>query len=94
MFYRDLVDVSPESIILLFSVAKSEEDLGLANRVMVKFEGSDTGVGLWKCVRDGGACVHISAARKSMSGTFIQDEDDDQEIDDGDGCGSQEDVSE
>ncbi|KIK54147.1 hypothetical protein GYMLUDRAFT_249751 [Collybiopsis luxurians FD-317 M1] len=58
-----------------FSIAKLNDELGMAHRAMVSYEASIGGDGVWKCAKDGSACIHISVARKSMRGVFLDDDD-------------------
>ncbi|KIK55616.1 hypothetical protein GYMLUDRAFT_62384 [Collybiopsis luxurians FD-317 M1] len=61
-----MVDLGSTLAVHHFSVAKSDEELGLAHRAMVKYEGSDSWDRIWKCNRDRASCMHISAAHQSM----------------------------
>jgi hypothetical protein len=79
MFRKEITDFGSALAVHHFSVAKSDEELGLAHRAMVKYEGSDSWDGIWKCSKDGASCAHISAARRSMRGLRMEGEEDEED---------------
>ncbi|KAL0575402.1 hypothetical protein V5O48_006573 [Marasmius crinis-equi] len=60
-----------------FSVIRGNElEDGLQARAMVSYEGTDLGVGFWKCSKDGSsACAHKRAAKKFFHREMLEQED-------------------
>ncbi|KAK7055927.1 hypothetical protein R3P38DRAFT_3304967 [Favolaschia claudopus] len=69
-----------EEVILFSRQADLEEDQwlnhfscpspnkrGLGGRVVVVYEGSDEGIGHWRCLKDSAACAHIPMCRRQFS---------------------------
>jgi hypothetical protein len=58
LFWRDVVE---DGWINLFSVCIEGPPSGAKNRAVVTYVGADTGVGNWRCSRDGmNGCAHVT----------------------------------
>ena len=83
LFDKEPVSYAGDQAIHRFSIGRSRDSFGMANRSIVTHIGTDKGNGTWICAKRETSCIHIRTAKRYMqygAGDYSDGEESDDQM--------------